>query len=98
MKIPQFIKSKVFKIYVGIGLLVYIIPFLYGLTSFVRLYLEDKTVFPDYIEEIKRQDGSHLVEVKVKKGSRSDLGRPTSSPEQNKEALMNVFRKADVLS
>jgi phosphonopyruvate decarboxylase len=47
---------------------------------------------PSYIEKIKGQYGPHLLEVKIKKGSRSDLGRPTSSPIQNKEALMKVFR------
>jgi phosphonopyruvate decarboxylase len=46
-----------------------------------------------YIEQVKVQPGPHLLEVKVKKGSRSDLGRPTSSPIQNKEALMKVFRR-----
>ena len=46
----------------------------------------------NYIEEIKGQSGPHLLEVRIKKGSRSDLGRPTSSPNQNKEALMKAFR------
>jgi phosphonopyruvate decarboxylase len=45
----------------------------------------------NYIEKIKGQPGPHLLEVKIKKGSRSDLGRPTSSPTQNKEALMKAF-------
>lgn len=45
----------------------------------------------NYIEKIKGQPGPHLLEVKIKKGSRSDLGRPTSSPVQNKEALMKGF-------
>ena len=33
-------------------------------------------------------DGPVLLEVKVKKGNRKDLGRPTTTPIQNKEALM----------
>jgi phosphonopyruvate decarboxylase len=45
-----------------------------------------------YIERFKREPGPHLLEVKIKKGSRVDLGRPTSTPSQNKEALMAVFR------
>ena len=45
-----------------------------------------------YIEKIKGHPGPHLLEVKIKKGARSDLGRPTSTPTQNKEALMRVFR------
>src|SRR5690606_12036165 len=32
--------------------------------------------------------GPVLLEVKVKNGARSDLGRPTSTPEQNKQAFM----------
>lgn len=44
------------------------------------------------IEFLKSKPGPHLLEVKVRKGSRSDLGRPTSTPAQNKEALMKIFR------
>lgn len=34
-----------------------------------------------------------LIEIKVKKGSRSDLGRPTTSPQENKEAFMRFLSK-----
>lgn len=34
-----------------------------------------------------------LLEVKVKKGNRKDLGRPTTTPIQNKEALMGFLSK-----
>ncbi len=34
-----------------------------------------------------------LLEVKVKKGNRKDLGRPTTTPIQNKEALMSFLSK-----
>ena len=37
--------------------------------------------------------GPVLLEVKVKKGNRKDLGRPTSTPIQNKEALMAFLSK-----
>lgn len=37
--------------------------------------------------------GPILVEVKVKKGNRKDLGRPTTTPIQNKEALMAFLQK-----
>lgn len=36
----------------------------------------------------KKHEGPVLIEVKVKKGNRKDLGRPTTTPIQNKEALM----------
>lgn len=38
-------------------------------------------------------DGPILLEIKVKKGNRKDLGRPTTTPIQNKEALMNFLKK-----
>ena len=37
--------------------------------------------------------GPVLIEVKVKKGNRKDLGRPTTTPIQNKEALMDFLKK-----
>ena len=45
------------------------------------------------IELLKSKPGPHLYEIKVRKGSRTDLGRPTSSPLQNKEALMKILSK-----
>jgi hypothetical protein len=53
MKLPNLIKSKGFKIYFVIGVLLYIIPYLFGITNAMRIYLEHKTIFSDYIEEIK---------------------------------------------
>ena len=38
-------------------------------------------------------DGPVFLEVKVKKGNRKDLGRPTTTPIQNKEALMDFLKK-----
>lgn len=38
-------------------------------------------------------DGPVLLEVKVKKGNRKDLGRPTTTPIQNKGALMAFLKK-----
>lgn len=38
-------------------------------------------------------EGPILLEVKVKKGNRKDLGRPTTTPIQNKEALMEFLSK-----
>ena len=37
--------------------------------------------------------GPILLEIKVKKGNRKDLGRPTTTPIQNKEALMKFLSK-----
>ena len=37
--------------------------------------------------------GPILLEVRVRKGNRKDLGRPTTTPIQNKEALMSFLQK-----
>lgn len=34
-----------------------------------------------------------FIEIRVKKGNRKDLGRPTTTPIQNKEALMDFLKK-----
>ena len=36
--------------------------------------------------------GPALLEVKVKKGARKDLGRPTRTPSENKDDLMNNLK------
>ena len=41
---------------------------------------------------IEKQDGPILIQVCVKKGNRKDLGRPTTTPIQNKEALMEFLK------
>jgi phosphonopyruvate decarboxylase len=45
-----------------------------------------------YIMQLKHHPGPHLLEVKIKKGSRAALGRPTSTPRENKEALMKFLK------
>lgn len=40
----------------------------------------------------KLREGPVFLEVRVKKGNRKDLGRPTTTPIQNKEALMEFLR------
>ena len=48
---------------------------------------------PAALEAVKNAEGPVLLEIKVKKGNRKDLGRPTTTPTQNKEALMEFLRK-----
>ena len=45
------------------------------------------------LEKLKSMRGPVLLEVKVKKGNRKDLGRPTTTPIENKNALMDFLRK-----
>lgn len=42
---------------------------------------------------IQGESGPILLEVKVRKGNRKDLGRPTTTPVQNKEALMEFLKE-----
>ena len=44
------------------------------------------------LTEIKSVEGPVLLQVCVKKGNRKDLGRPTTTPVQNKEALMKFLQ------
>jgi phosphonopyruvate decarboxylase len=55
--------------------------------------IETKDYLAKLLEEVKSQEGPVLLEIKVKKGNRKDLGRPTTTPVKNKEALMNFLKK-----
>ena len=46
----------------------------------------------DKINIIKGIDGPVLLEIKVKKGARKDLGRPAATPIENKEAFMRFLQ------
>ena len=54
---------------------------------------ETKEQLTNLLKMLKAQEGPVLLEIKVKKGNRKDLGRPTTTPIQNKEALMNFLKK-----
>ena len=45
------------------------------------------------LNETQTLNGPVLIEVKVKKGSRKDLGRPTTTPIQNKSTFMQFLSK-----
>ncbi len=55
--------------------------------------VETKDYLTELLGKVKDQEGPVLLEVKVKKGNRKDLGRPTTTPIQNKEALMTFLKK-----
>ena len=54
--------------------------------------VSSKVDLMDVLNEVKKNNDLSLVEVKVKKGNRKDLGRPTTTPIQNKEALMEFLK------
>ncbi|MBR5159843.1 MAG: phosphonopyruvate decarboxylase [Bacteroidaceae bacterium] len=55
--------------------------------------VETKEDLLDCLKAIRMVEGPTLLEVKVKKGNRKDLGRPTTTPIQNKKALMAFLQK-----
>lgn len=55
--------------------------------------VDNKTDLMDALKTVKMAAGPVMVELKVKKGNRKDLGRPTTTPIQNKEALMSFLSK-----
>lgn len=42
-----------------------------------------------------KKDGPYFLEIQVRKGNRKDLGRPTTTPLENKEAFMKFLSKKD---
>lgn len=44
------------------------------------------------LSEMKKLEGPLFLQVRVKKGNRKDLGRPTTSPIENKVALMGFLK------
>lgn len=44
------------------------------------------------LNEVKNLEGPIFIEVRVHKGNRKDLGRPTTTPIQNKEAFMSFLK------
>ena len=55
--------------------------------------VDSKDALNVILSEVKNLEGPVLIEIKVKKGNRKDLGRPTTTPIQNKEALMDFLQK-----
>lgn len=47
----------------------------------------------DKLKALSDYDAPLFLEVKVKKGARADLGRPTTTPIENKNALMNFMKE-----
>ena len=59
--------------------------------------VDNKESLEQVLSEFKVQspqfNGTVFLEIKVKKGNRKDLGRPTTTPIQNKEALMAFLKE-----
>ena len=55
--------------------------------------VDNKTDLKKEIINMQSMDGPNFIEVLIKKGNRSDLGRPTTSPLENKNEIMNFLNK-----
>lgn len=44
------------------------------------------------LDKIKRTKGPFFLEIRVKKGARSNLGRPGSTPKENRDVFMNFIK------
>ena len=55
--------------------------------------VDNKADLEAILKQVNGFESPALLEIKVKKGNRKDLGRPTTTPIQNKEALMAFLNK-----
>jgi len=55
--------------------------------------VDSKAELENVLAKVNSFESPVLLEIKVKKGNRKDLGRPTTTPIQNKEALMTFLKK-----
>jgi phosphonopyruvate decarboxylase len=55
--------------------------------------VDSKETLLEVLPKLVSLEGPILLEVKVKKGNRKDLGRPTTTPVENKEALMSFLNR-----
>jgi len=56
------------------------------------MMVDTKSSLEDALKKLAAVNGPVLLEIRVKKGNRKDLGRPTTTPIQNKEALMSFLK------
>ena len=54
--------------------------------------VDSKAELESILAKVNSFESPALLEIKVKKGNRKDLGRPTTTPIQNKEALMQFLK------
>mgnify|MGYP001441614526 FL=1 len=57
------------------------------------LYADNRGDLKKSIEKIKRLNECCFLEIKVNKGFRDNLGRPTTSPIENKKSFMSFLKK-----
>ncbi len=78
-------------------------PVAYGETDFcslaaamgydVYLRANDQKSLNEALKNVMSQEGTRFLEILVSLGSRDDLGRPTTTPKNNKAALMKYLKE-----
>ena len=70
-------------------------PVIFTLSEFMvpGVKKEISKIITSFPSQIKTLEGPVFLEVKVKKGNRKDLGRPTTTPIENRDALMQFLKK-----
>ena len=53
--------------------------------------VQTKESLIDVLKKMKNITGTTMIEIKTRKGARKDLGRPKSTPVENKNALMEFI-------
>ena len=56
------------------------------------LCISTKEDIKNTLTKIRTKKGPHFIEIRVKKGARKDLGRPTNTPNENKKILMKFIQ------
>ena len=74
------------------------LPAVAGAVGYKATYSVDtKAELESVLAKVNEFEGLVLLEIKVKKGNRKDLGRPTTTPIQNKKALMCFLNQNSLL-
>ena len=55
--------------------------------------IDNKVLLKKHIDSFILNGGPYFVELEIDVGSRSDLGRPTTAPQDNKKAFMDFLKK-----
>lgn len=53
--------------------------------------VDDSEQLDGALAQLAERSGPDFIEVRVRRGARSDLGRPTSTPRENRDALMTAL-------
>ncbi len=70
------------------------IPAIAKACGYVEVYrAENEMEIRDAMRRMEEAEGPALLEIRVGTGSREDLGRPTSTPVENKAAFMEFLNR-----